>query len=247
MSPSPSSSSLLPPDNADVDVDYGQKDLCEHEQTQLLKNYVLQNPELHSAPSNQKWSANGSQSISPYSPCAATRIPHIFNALKLKKEDIICDLGCGDGRVLIEASCRYDCRVLGLEVDEKLIGACERNSVLAGERVCKNSSFALRNIMELPEDWFLNPNTELSNGKIFNDRITCCLIFITGHGLCEISPWLHKAWRMAGNVRVCTCVESLDTCMDYRESLFGEVNQLGWEVSRFVGERCGSVCVVFSV
>jgi SAM-dependent methyltransferase len=44
-------------------------------------------------------------------------VKKIFNYLDLKESDVVYDLGCGDGRVLIEAVKKYNCRAVGIELD----------------------------------------------------------------------------------------------------------------------------------
>lgn len=38
-------------------------------------------------------------------------------SLRLGMVDVFCDIGCGDGRVLIAATSRYRCRSVGIEID----------------------------------------------------------------------------------------------------------------------------------
>lgn len=39
---------------------------------------------------------------------------------EIRKGDLVCDPGCGDGRLLITAARRHDCRGVGYEIDPKL-------------------------------------------------------------------------------------------------------------------------------
>jgi len=39
---------------------------------------------------------------------------------KIRKGDLVCDPGCGDGRLVIAAARRHDCRGIGYEIDPKL-------------------------------------------------------------------------------------------------------------------------------
>ena len=40
---------------------------------------------------------------------------------KLGKDDVVYDLGSGDGRIVIEAAKKYGCRSVGLEIDRDLV------------------------------------------------------------------------------------------------------------------------------
>ncbi len=44
-------------------------------------------------------------------------IEKILDNLDIKEIDIVYDLGCGDGRFLIETAKRYRCRCIGIEID----------------------------------------------------------------------------------------------------------------------------------
>jgi len=68
-------------------------------------------------------------------PIAST--PHqavelMLRGLHLTTEDILYDLGCGDGRILIAAVRQYGCRAVGIEVDTKVAAVAERNVTASG-------------------------------------------------------------------------------------------------------------------
>lgn len=52
-------------------------------------------------------------------PLGEETIADALKALTLTPEDVFADLGCGDGRILIEAVKRYGCRAFGVEIDQK--------------------------------------------------------------------------------------------------------------------------------
>lgn len=41
----------------------------------------------------------------------------VLDYLSPKEKDVVYDLGCGDGRFIIEAARRYNCRAVGIEID----------------------------------------------------------------------------------------------------------------------------------
>merc|ERR1719181_1861029 len=96
-------------------------DACEKEQTSLLKEYVLGRREELECFADSEVSAAGPLSISPFVPCAPSRIPYIMQAARLTKEDVVYDLGCGDGVVLHEAAARCGCRCVGLDIDQPCV------------------------------------------------------------------------------------------------------------------------------
>jgi SAM-dependent methyltransferase len=45
----------------------------------------------------------------------------------VKKDDVLFDLGCGDGRILISAAQRYGCRAVGVDIDPKRVKQSREN------------------------------------------------------------------------------------------------------------------------
>lgn len=53
----------------------------------------------------------------PWGPSDLTVSNMLLEAADIKSSDIICDIGCGDGRVLIEAVKRYGVDAVGVDID----------------------------------------------------------------------------------------------------------------------------------
>ena len=68
--------------------------------------------ELQSAPQAPPSPATLSQEPTP-----DVTLNHMIDLLKLTDKDVLADLGCGDGRILIEAVNRYGCNAVGVEID----------------------------------------------------------------------------------------------------------------------------------
>jgi len=45
----------------------------------------------------------------------------------ITEDDILYDLGCGDGRLLIMATLKYGCRSVGLDINPKCVEATQKN------------------------------------------------------------------------------------------------------------------------
>jgi precorrin-6B methylase 2 len=46
---------------------------------------------------------------------------------RVRESDVVCDLGCGDGRVLVAAAKRYGCRAVGYDIDPLRIESARDN------------------------------------------------------------------------------------------------------------------------
>ncbi|MBI4699733.1 MAG: class I SAM-dependent methyltransferase [Deltaproteobacteria bacterium] len=51
---------------------------------------------------------------------------------RLGPDDVLFDLGCGDGRIVIEAARRHGCRGVGIELDPALVEQSRQNARAAG-------------------------------------------------------------------------------------------------------------------
>ncbi len=57
----------------------------------------------------------------PYVPSPIEVVDRMLEFADVKKEDVVYDIGSGDGRVVIEAAKKYGARGVGLELDSRLV------------------------------------------------------------------------------------------------------------------------------
>lgn len=73
---------------------------------------------------------NPPQTVSPMeasqAPTPAAVIEQTVRLLALTKDDVLADLGCGDGRILIAAVERYGCTAVGVEIDPEIAEKARR-------------------------------------------------------------------------------------------------------------------------
>ena len=103
-------------------------DAHSREQHLMLTRYHLEKPAPPEAAADP-WHAAGPRSVAPFVPCASGRIPMVLHAAHLGPQDVLWDLGCGDGRLLHQAAVQYGCRCVGLDIDAACIA--EANKRLA--------------------------------------------------------------------------------------------------------------------
>jgi precorrin-6B methylase 2 len=81
----------------------------------------------------------------PATPNAPTRTPDVIfvptpeevvdamlNVAKVTKNDVVYDLGCGDGRIVIAAAQKYGARGVGIDLDPQRIEEANANAAKAG-------------------------------------------------------------------------------------------------------------------
>ena len=217
------------------DAASGGVDPYAREQDALLAQYYLSRSERDL---DCRWSADGPQSISPFVPCASSRVPHVLRAARLTADDVLWDLGCGDGRLLHQAACQYGCRCVGVDIDAPCIVEAKKRAL--EQNVAHLCQFATCDLMALAPGT-LRPTVADESGCVdlgeaaigLSESLpspTCALIFITSHGLSRLQAFLHGEWSNGG-LRIITCVESFANCFDFEseDPLFGsEVTRLEW-------------------
>jgi trans-aconitate methyltransferase len=68
----------------------------------------------------------------PYVPTDDAVVPAIHRLAKLTGDDVIYDLGCGDGRIVIAAAKRFGASGVGMDIDPLRIEECRENARRAG-------------------------------------------------------------------------------------------------------------------
>jgi SAM-dependent methyltransferase len=60
-------------------------------------------------------------------------VDKMLELAEVKKDDLVYDLGCGDGRIVVAAAQKYGCRAVGIDIDPECVkqslAAVKRNNV----------------------------------------------------------------------------------------------------------------------
>ncbi|RLF06145.1 MAG: SAM-dependent methyltransferase [Thermoprotei archaeon] len=70
----------------------------------------------------------------PYLPSPDSVIRAAFRLARLKRGELVADLGCGDGRALVIAAREYEAYAVGVELNPLLVKLALRECILAGVR-----------------------------------------------------------------------------------------------------------------
>ena len=65
-------------------------------------------------------------------PTPSATVERMLATAKVSKNDVLYDLGCGDGRIVIEAAKRYGVRAVGIDIDPQRIAEANANAKAAG-------------------------------------------------------------------------------------------------------------------
>jgi SAM-dependent methyltransferase len=77
------------------------------------------------------WSAP-QQSLAPYVPTPQPVVEKMLSLAQVTADDVVYDLGCGDGRIVITAAKKYGAHAVGVDIDPKRIEESKANAKAAG-------------------------------------------------------------------------------------------------------------------
>jgi len=86
------------------------------------------------------------ENLAPFVPSPMPVVTRMLDMAKVTKDDLVYDLGCGDGRIVVEAAKRYGARGVGIDYDMKRIE--EAKDRAAREGVSDRVEFRHADILE---------------------------------------------------------------------------------------------------
>jgi SAM-dependent methyltransferase len=72
------------------------------------------------------------ESLAPYVPTPQEVVERMLELARVTKADVVYDLGCGDGRIVITAAKKYGARGVGVDIDPERIAESKANAERAG-------------------------------------------------------------------------------------------------------------------
>jgi SAM-dependent methyltransferase len=82
----------------------------------------------------------------PYVPTSDAVVTAMLKLADVKRGDVVYDLGCGDGRIVITAAKRHGTRGVGIDIDPERIAESRRNAQAAG--VERRVEFRVQNLFD---------------------------------------------------------------------------------------------------
>lgn len=74
----------------------------------------------------------GQQSLAPFHATPDDVVDRMLRLARVTRDDVVMDLGCGDGRIPIRAAQKYGARGIGVDIDPQLIERARANARKAG-------------------------------------------------------------------------------------------------------------------
>jgi len=72
------------------------------------------------------------QNLAPFIPTPDDVVARMLTLAKVTRDDVVYDLGCGDGRIPIAAAKKYGAKGVGLDIDAALVELATSNAKAAG-------------------------------------------------------------------------------------------------------------------
>lgn len=72
------------------------------------------------------------QNLAPFIPTPEDVVDRMLTLAKVTRDDVVYDLGCGDGRIPIAAAKKYGAKGVGLDIDPALVELAKSNANAAG-------------------------------------------------------------------------------------------------------------------
>ena len=84
------------------------------------------------APTFEVLAAQTNRSLAPYVPTPQDVVDRMLDLAGVTADDVIYDLGCGDGRIVITAAQRFGARGVGIDIDPQRVAESIANAERAG-------------------------------------------------------------------------------------------------------------------
>jgi SAM-dependent methyltransferase len=75
---------------------------------------------------------SGAQSLAPYVPTPQDVVDRMLELAGVTSKDVVYDLGCGDGRLVVTAAQKYGAHGVGVDIDPERIAESQANAKKAG-------------------------------------------------------------------------------------------------------------------
>jgi SAM-dependent methyltransferase len=72
------------------------------------------------------------EDLAPWVPTPQTVVDRMLDLARVTAADIVYDIGCGDGRIVITAARKYGARGVGIDIDPNMIDESNKNAETAG-------------------------------------------------------------------------------------------------------------------
>jgi Histone methylation protein DOT1 len=149
-------------------------------------------------------------SLAPPCGCTIATVHALLELARVSADDIIYDLGCGDGRICLEACAKVRCRSVGVEVEEDLVkrardliaAYCDKTELnLYRPRILHKD---LRDVIEMLLSQIEKGQTNSAFGEPDRNLLspTVIVLFLLPEAIAEIEDSLVTLLRIIPSLRI---------------------------------------------
>lgn len=102
---------------------------------------------LSASTPSQGLGRGGNRSLAPFVATPMDVVERMLTLAKVGPGDVVYDLGCGDGRIVIAAARKFGARGVGIDIDPRLINQAEAGAKAAG--VQNRVKFIIDDVMKV--------------------------------------------------------------------------------------------------
>ena len=84
-----------------------------------------------------------------YVPTPQVVVDRMLQMAKVTRDDVVYDLGCGDGRIVCTAARKYGCKAIGFDIDPQRIKESNANRMKESAEVQQRITFEKKDIFKL--------------------------------------------------------------------------------------------------
>lgn len=139
--------------------------------------------EMKSSHEHEATEPNSSRLVAPISPTPGLIIESFLPRLNLTPNSLLIDLGCGDGRWLIAANERTQCKCVGIDVDEERLK-------IAKESILQNRVQEQVQVIQRDVFGFVKESDEICRADVI-------IVYLFREAMMEIGTLLHQRLRAA--------------------------------------------------
>jgi SAM-dependent methyltransferase len=140
----------------------------------------------------------------PYVPTPMPVVDAMLDMARVRREDTLYDLGCGDGRIVVRAASRFGCKGVGVDLNPERVAEARANA--ASQKVTGLTRFAVGDVFEFDFSpatvvtMYLLPGVNLKLRPRLQKELSPGARIVS-HDF-DMGDWTPQATRDAGRSRI---------------------------------------------
>lgn len=147
--------------------------------------------------------------LAPFNPICERSQRVVLKLLQLDSNDVLFDLGCGDGRLLQLASNESKCKCVGIELNEEYVNRGKKRIQDTNNLNNINNGDDDEQLIEIRHGDVLQELSKQDDINDFFQNATAVYVYLLPKGLQKIRPYLETKMKMTKHFRVVSYIFSI--------------------------------------